>query len=469
MTTNKRRTLPYKLAAEIGDAIPAERLGVAVSGGSDSVALLRLLFLLKISKKLELHVFHVDHGWRSDSAADAAWVRKLAIGLGLPCHIRRLKPPAGGCGCLGGREAWARKERFRIFSELSESTKVRFVALGHTADDQAETVLIRILRGTSIRGLGGMRPLRKMKIGGHALTFWRPMLKIGRERLRECLRELGQDWREDPTNSDETLLRNRVRRIVLPVLEKARPGAADHLRKLAGDARLASRFLASRCRKGLPEPGSRLFRISKREQSEYVQTERFRIWLSRSGLDEKISRAALGRVLDLARSPICGRRLPLGNLLVVRTADGLVLIDKMHHTAPPEFRLNGKKKIKTQDGTFYMATRPKSSNDEGVWIPKDLADKGLTLRGRHAADTFHPAGGNGGKKLARWMIDRKIPRDRRESILLVAQDSAVIWLPCIGRASSTSLSPKPGWLFLGRSAKRRENSSEKPKAPGKGA
>lgn len=449
--------------------MPARCLGVAVSGGGDSVALLRILHSLKPAQNLDLHVFHVDHGWRPDSRRDAAWVGRLARRLALPFHQCRLNPPAGGFGRFGGREAWARRHRLAALAQMAAATGVDAVVLGHTAEDQAETVLIRILRGTSIRGLGGMRPLRTVMAGGRRLTLWRPLLETGRERLRQALGEIGQRWREDPTNTDQTFLRNRVRHQLLPLLNATRPGAAAHLRALAGDARQVSALLTSRYRRGLPATGSDIFPLVGVADPDFILRERLRIWLSRAGAGARISRALLTRLLDLARKGQCGRRVTVGKRVVVRVAEGLALVVPSGSPCPPAVPLVLDAPVAAGDGRVYLASSPLQPEHEGSWVPRDLAGQGLTLRGRRPADRFRPAGGRGGKKLARWLIDRKIPREQRASLSVVARGSEVIWIPGLSRSDRTSLEPYPDRVFLGRYPSSGTTSPKRRKAPGTGA
>jgi len=198
--------------------VPGLRVGVAVSGGADSVALLRLLHEWSEEWGLLVAVVHVDHGWRPDSAADAAWVEALARRLGLEFHLRSLLAPPSG-----NREQWARQARYAYFEELIAASHAQRVATAHTADDQAETVLLRLLRGAGPAGLAGILPAR----GGletpagqaAAVTVIRPLLSVSRQELRAWLRTRGQDWREDPSNADLSLARNRLRHRYMPGLQ----------------------------------------------------------------------------------------------------------------------------------------------------------------------------------------------------------------------------------------------------------
>lgn len=193
-----------------------DRVGVAVSGGADSVALLRLLLELRSELGVVLSVAHFHHGIRGAEAdADAEFVAGLASAHALELHSGSGDAPAHGRARGASLETAARELRYRFFAKLLESGAVDKVATGHTLDDQAETVLMKTLRGAGTRGLAGIHPaLRSGMV--------RPLLGARRSDVEEYLRALGpvQDWREDSTNRDRKHLRNRVRHELVPLLER---------------------------------------------------------------------------------------------------------------------------------------------------------------------------------------------------------------------------------------------------------
>ncbi|MBI4562673.1 MAG: tRNA lysidine(34) synthetase TilS, partial [Candidatus Rokubacteria bacterium] len=184
-----------------------ETVLVGVSGGADSVALLRCLLTLAPTLGLHLHVVHVNHGLRADADADQAFVEELARQWGVPVSVERVTVPAGRSQ---SPEAEARAARYAAFKRTAERTGASRVALGHTADDQAETVLMRLLQGAGPRGLAGIPPVRG--------PYIRPLLEVRRHQIEAELRRLGLPWREDPTNRDPKFLRNRIRHDLLPFL-----------------------------------------------------------------------------------------------------------------------------------------------------------------------------------------------------------------------------------------------------------
>jgi tRNA(Ile)-lysidine synthase len=218
-----------------------DRLAVAVSGGADSVALLCLLLELRGELGIVLSVAHVNHKLRGvESDEDERFVAKLARQHGLELHA--WDAPVGGSQSSGqgsGIEAVARELRYGFFRQLAREGRVGKIATAHTLDDQAETVLLRIFRGTGIRGLSGIHPRIVFGEQGHAFgELVRPLLGFRRSALQDFLRERGQSWREDSSNRDIAFLRNRVRHRLLPMIEEEFGEAAiEHMGELAEIAR----------------------------------------------------------------------------------------------------------------------------------------------------------------------------------------------------------------------------------------
>lgn len=221
------------------DAVGA-RLMVAVSGGPDSVALCRLLHDLRTDLSLDLIVAHVNHQLRQPAAdEDEGFVRDLASRLGLPFECRRLTPEERGrSDRYRTLEEWAREARYAALAEIARETASPFVATGHTADDQAETVLLRIVRGTGLAGLTGI-PVRRQLVPG--VEVIRPALRLRREALVEWLRTIGQPYRTDELNLNPAFTRNRIRHEVLPLLRQINPRVEEAICRLSS---VAAEYLA---------------------------------------------------------------------------------------------------------------------------------------------------------------------------------------------------------------------------------
>ncbi|MEN6601795.1 MAG: tRNA lysidine(34) synthetase TilS [Bryobacteraceae bacterium] len=207
---------------------PGCRVGVAVSGGADSVCLLTILLELASRRDLHLRVLHLDHGLRgAESRADAEFVEGLAARLGIPFELRAVNVAALG----GNLEQAAREARRDFYLGAIRDGVVDRVATGHTADDQAETVLFRFLRGAGITGLAGMRALTPEGIA-------RPLLELRRAEIRSWLSARGVEWREDSSNAERRFARNRIRLDLLPALERDwNPSLAGTLVQLSRIAR----------------------------------------------------------------------------------------------------------------------------------------------------------------------------------------------------------------------------------------
>lgn len=192
------------------DAPPGGPLGVAVSGGSDSLGLLHILHDWAAAAGVALHVVTVDHGLRPEAAAEADFVAALARDMGHP-HTTLHWRDHDGTGNLPDR---ARRARYGLMATWAQAQGIARIALGHTADDQAETLLMRLARGAGVDGLAAMAPRRVVD----GVTFLRPLLPLRRAELRDLLRARGQRWIDDPTNDDPVYDRVRLRQ-AMPVLD----------------------------------------------------------------------------------------------------------------------------------------------------------------------------------------------------------------------------------------------------------
>ncbi|MGA7646031.1 MAG: tRNA lysidine(34) synthetase TilS [Terriglobales bacterium] len=224
---------------------PGDRVAAAVSGGADSVALLCLLLELRAELGIVLSVAHVNHKLRGEeSNEDERFVATLARRHGLDLHVRKAPVDAiRNAGKSSGVEAAARELRYGFFRELARDGRVMKIATAHTLDDQAETVLLRMFRGTGMRGLAGIHPRIVFEVQGEEQgqafgEVIRPLLGFRRAALQDFLREQDQTWREDSSNRDIAFLRNRVRHRLLPMIaEEFGQAAIEHLAELAEIAR----------------------------------------------------------------------------------------------------------------------------------------------------------------------------------------------------------------------------------------
>jgi len=256
--TSRNRSTNFLDALRVGlrkCGFAGGRILVGVSGGADSVALLRGLAFVSeadaASKSgtndgFELVAAHIDHQIRDDSANDANWVRELTGGLGLRCQVETVNILARVAETQESIEEAARKARYETLVRIAQAEGCSAIAVAHTADDQAETVLHHLVRGTSVTGLRGMQWARPatMQTSGDSVQLIRPILEIRRSELEEWLRLIEQDYRTDPTNADAALTRNRIRHELLPSLERDfNPQIRKALGTLAGHASEVSDLL----------------------------------------------------------------------------------------------------------------------------------------------------------------------------------------------------------------------------------
>jgi len=241
-----RSTPPSSLPIDLSLLKPGLRLAVGVSGGADSVALLRALAAQGRELGLVLHVAHLHHGLRGQEADDdLSFVRNLAAELGLPFHEARVDTttearartetgkPGESAKAAETIEEAARRLRYGWFRQLLAAGEVDAVATAHTRDDQAETVLAKFLRGAWTEGLSGIHPVVEFPEG----RILRPLLNATRTEVEAYLAALGQLWREDSSNRHPTFTRNRIRHELLPLLETWNPRLREHLAQMAALAR----------------------------------------------------------------------------------------------------------------------------------------------------------------------------------------------------------------------------------------
>ena len=204
---------------------------VAVSGGADSVCLLHLLHSLKDAWQLDIHVAHFDHATRPSSAQDASFVAELAERLGLPFHVERSLPHQGV-----PNEATLRTLRYRFLCKIARQVtpagQIPLVAVAHHADDQAETILFRLVRGAGLHGLRGMQPSvqRFDPDLQEYVQIVRPLLDARRSEIVRYLHDHNLRWRDDPSNLSLDYARNRIRNTILPELQTLNPQAVEEIK-----------------------------------------------------------------------------------------------------------------------------------------------------------------------------------------------------------------------------------------------
>ena len=406
---------------------------VGVSGGADSVALLHALVMLAPSLRVSVRVLHVDHGLRSESARDADFVRRVAARLGVPVEVTRVS--VGG----GSLEAAARAARYAALETAADRAAAARIALGHTADDQAETVLMRVLEGSGVRGLAGIPAVRGRII--------RPLIDVRRGDVLAYLQEAGWPWIEDPSNRDLRFLRNRVRHLVLPVAANA--CEADVVAALIRVGCLARETIdtidrvaeAELRRLGTVEGDAiTLSRASLAALPSPVAAELLRQAASRLGGRAPLrawGHRGLARVLAAAAPR---RPFRLGGVVVEVSGDRVRVGARA--TVPLEARplhVPGRVLLPEIGRALEARLLPAA----GYVVPRDAAGvafdaaavpRRLTIRARRRGDHFRPFGA-GKRRLKGFLIDAKVPRWERVRLPLVDAGGEILWVVGVRRGA----------------------------------
>lgn len=430
---------------------PGDRVGVAVSGGADSVAMLRVLLELRGELGVVLSVLHFNHKIRgADAEEDERFVQELAGRQGLEFHGSSADVPAYAAEHKLGLEAAGREARYQFFESFFERQALDAVATGHTMDDQAETVLMRVLRGAGTRGLAGIYPKRTViGCGGGAVgCIVRPLLGVRRAEVLGYLRGIHQHWREDATNVDLQYTRNRIRHGLIPLIEtRFQPNAVAALAQLAEVAREEENYWEAELRQIMPEvvqvPGSDACRLTVNVA---------RLAALHPGLQRRILRECAQKLdvtLDfehltqLLRAAHCGGKskariktceLP-GGWAVVREQQELRFELQPHREPPPcyAYRLPipGEVEI-TEVGrvirAFLRPAKPGASgyNPEQSLDPAALGPE-LVIRNWQPGDRLWPAHSKGPKKLKELFEQRHVPVAERRSWPVAASGGKLAW------------------------------------------
>lgn len=434
---------------------PGDTLIVAVSGGADSVALLDLLATLP-DLPLSLVVAHLNHCLRGgESDGDERFVAELAAARGFPFETCRVDVRALAAEQGRSLEEAGRDARYAFFDRLRQQYAAAAVATAHHADDQAETFLLRLLRGAGGSGLGCM-PFRNDR------AVIRPLLEVSRRDLLRYLHERGLAWREDSSNLDTTLLRNRVRHELLPLLETYNPSVMKRLASTAYLLRQDEELLARQVETVFAElvlsDGSGLVfdAASCGCQPEGLRFRLYRRALELLTRDLRCFDSTHIRQLDrLLLHGGTGARLPLPRgLVAIRTADGLVLsrADAALASPPRATEITGPARYDLGNGLSLLvelaAVAPTSSaaDDSTALVDLDAAPFPWQVRPHARDDRLSLPGGEGSRSVGRLMIDRKVPRHLRPLLPLLLSADQPLWLAGVRRSGHARVTERTGTI-----------------------
>jgi len=418
---------------------PGDRVIVALSGGPDSVALLLVLLELKKEFKLSLHVAHVNHKLRGkESDQDQAFVRKLCSDLKLKLHSRSFQVKKEAKKSKLSVEECARKIRYDYLNKLADKFKAQKIALGHNFNDQAETVLIRLIRGSGSLGLSGIPPVKDRII--------RPLIDAKRVEIERFLKSNNVAFRIDSSNLRTDYLRNRVRLKLLPILKKEyNPKIEEVLSRTASILRAEEQLLNREAQKAYSktvtqEQKDRILLDSKRfsECDEWLKRLLIRDCVKKLKGDLRdLSFEKVEALMALVEERKSGKSADLlADVVADVTKEHLSIHRKKEEkfkyrlSYPPKRRIRNLG-VKIDSEILPKSSTPRSIGGEDQWVAFLDGDKlmpPLTLRSRKNGDRFRPLGMSGTKSVADFLVDLKIPRCQRDEVMLLTSRDRIAWL-----------------------------------------
>lgn len=458
--TRDRLFAAFRAAAVGGGlVVPGDRVLAAVSGGPDSVALAALLLMLREEMPLEVRLAHFNHRLRAEAAEDESFVRDLAGRWVLPLAVGSADVRAFAAARKLNLEEAGRDLRYAFLRRAAAAAGATKIATGHTMTDQAETVLMRLMRGAGIGGLAGVAPV----VAGEPCPVVRPLLGIPGPDLRAWLERRGLPWREDASNRDRRFLRNRIRAELVPELERRyEPRIVEHLARLAAIAREEDELLDGFVR----ELADEFILRTGREVTLDMRT----LPLLFPALARRVGREYLRRLLGDLRgvtyddvASLCalgeGRELTLRKGVVLRREAGRIGPKKRRPRARP-FRIlwDGRGVLPIPAAGLVLsgarrkaaggAARPAGDDAAGAVLDADKLSFPLLVRNRRPGDLYRPLGAPGRKKLKEVLRAKRIPASARDRLPVVVSGGRIAWAPGlpvaerfkVGRATRAVLS-----------------------------
>ena len=415
-----------------------DRVVVALSGGPDSTALLAVLS--QISKLMDFNIIvaHYNHGLRGTSSdEDEKHSQELATKLGFVFISEKMDAKLRQKGL--SPEDFYRQQRYQFLNKVAEDYKAQKIALGHNIQDQAETVLLNLLRGSGLEGLRGILPMREGK-------FIRPLIEVSRPEIVAFLSYAGISYCQDSSNSSSIYLRNKIRSELIPYLkEKYNPKIIENLAQMAEILRQDDDYISNSVKQAL--------------ESKHIQNQPDGIFLNIEhvrGLEPAIRSRLFKNILEslspekngfsfsnikdlekLAQVAESGKRitLPFGieakreyaKLILTRDHAGLKQIDYEYAVNIP-----GIIHVKEINRTICVEKIPRDKMDlqskNKIYLDLDKIQQPVILRNRRNGDKFQPLGMKGRQKIKSLFINQKIPRDKRNEVMLIVDQDSVIWI-----------------------------------------
>lgn len=409
---------------------------VGLSGGADSVALLEVLCSLQESYALRLVAVHVHHGIRSTAQADADFCRELCEKKNVKFYCEYVDVPGVAKAQGISEEEAGRNARYRLFEQYRKQLGMDVIAVAHHQNDQAETMLFQLFRGSGLRGLSGMQPRREYVI--------RPLLGVSRVEIEAYLMEQGEAYVTDETNATNTYSRNKIRHQVMPVAEEISAGAAEHMSQTAGQLRDVLLYMEQQAERFLcvhAEKEEVVWKISVQAlQQEHPALQKMVVteaiagcFASRKDITEKHITAILELLEKEGEKTV---HLPKGGL-VKKSYDWLIFQreESEEETLFTRILIEPNRRYALPDGSWLETRLIEKNNLENIpvndcikWLDYDRITESIFLRTREEGDFLTVRDDGTRKSVNDYMINEKIPRSERDSRLLLADGHHIIWI-----------------------------------------
>ena len=410
----------YSFIRQQGMIVAGDKIVCAVSGGADSMALLFAMYLLREKLGITLSAAHFNHNLRgAESDGDEQFVRDFCDRYDIELFV------GSDCVTAGekGLEAAARDARYAFLGTLPGK-----IATAHTANDNAETVLLHLVRGTGLKGLGAIAPVR-----GNVI---RPMLSVTRQEVLAFLEEYNLPYREDSSNGTDQFLRNRLRHHVMPLLETENPRLAENLSAMALRLRQDEAALGQ-IAENHPEDIAQL-----REAPPAIRSRVLEKFLKDSGVKEpEAEHITLAEALVFSEKPSASAQFPGGVTISRRYG---ILTAAAQEPPLDEIRLPCPGRVELSDVQVECIPAEEIINNANVFTVETSGP--ITLRSRRSGDELRLPGGT--KSLKKLMIDRKIPAARRDRIPVLADEKGVLAVGGIGVNMDRAAKTLPAWQII---------------------
>lgn len=434
--------------------LPGERIIVAVSGGPDSMVLLHILHHLSSSLSCELIAAHLNHQLRPEADEEQSFVQTVCQEWGLPCYSRRVDIAAHAAEQKRNVEDLGREERYGFFTDLASRLAADKIATAHHQDDQAETVLMHMIRGTGIKGLRGILPVQGKVI--------RPLLSTSKNDILSYAEANGLVYCTDESNQDTSFLRNRIRHYLLPALQQDyNPQMVRSLSNLACIALHEDAWMEAETERCWPvvvqEQSATMISLDLQEVLGFHPALQRRIFLRALSIltgEEGWGWEDVDKIVDLSRVPGSSRRLELKKQLrVFKSYDTMIFttVEPFIQDFCYQIEVPGFVHIEEIEQSFdlsVISAEEVKSEPGHVYLDYDKLDRPLFIRSRRNGDRFHPAGMQGSKKLKALFMDLKIPFLKRDQIPLLTNRQGLVYAVLGHRISRLAMLDKESKQIL---------------------